>query len=184
MHFCKAKIQIGGDKNNAAVRTEFDPVSWPEIELLMMIHGDESITEVIPFVVMEQGPKDEKERLAAIYGGTAVTEAWGRRNPPEMEAPDATLQAGLVWKNPLTGQIEKTGKGGKGSGSYQTPPPPPPSGAFESRPAVEIVGNPMAGNPPLEPEPESEPEPEVDAETAFTPLEDEPAPKAASAKKR
>ena len=111
-----------------------------------MIHGEESITDVIPFVQMDQSPKAEKDRLNMIYGETTVTEVWGRRPPQEMEAPKATLVGGLVWKNPLTGQIETTGKGGKGSGSYE-PPPPPSSEAFESRPAVEIVGDPTAGTP-------------------------------------
>ena len=50
MHFCRADIAIGGDRNNIFHAGEFAPVSWPEILLLQYVHGDDAIDQVEPFV--------------------------------------------------------------------------------------------------------------------------------------
>lgn len=109
MHFCKAHIAIGDDNNNVMVRAEFDPVSWPEVEILRVVHGPEAVTEVVPFARVNQTAKDERERLAMIYGEGPCQALWGGKNPPrELEAPDVKLPAGVTWKNPLTSEVETT----------------------------------------------------------------------------
>lgn len=112
MHFCKANVAIGDDNNNIMVRSEFAPVSWPEVEILRIIHGSEAVTEVVPFARVNQTAKEERERLALIYGEGPCMQLWGGKNPPrELEAPDAKLPAGVTfsWKNPLTMAIETIG---------------------------------------------------------------------------
>jgi hypothetical protein len=186
MHFCRAKILIGGDVRNSMARSEFNPVSWPEIEVLNEVHGKGSVEDIQPFVSVKQKPKDERDRLAMIYGEEAVKAVWGGRNAPdEMEMPKAELEADLTWFNPLTGRAENTGKGGKDS--QPVPPPAPPSGGpVEARPAVEVVGQPMAGSPAEENDPFSEYEqPEEPEETAETESPDEPdEPKKSPARKK
>lgn len=107
MHFCTAKIAIGGDNRNIAIRDEFNPISWPEIEVLRLLHGDDALEDVVPFVRVNQPGKDERTRLAQIYGETPIQQCWGGRNAPsELEAPDVKLPAKVTWRNPLTGAIE------------------------------------------------------------------------------
>jgi hypothetical protein len=147
MHFCKANVQIGGDIRNVMYRNEFDPVSWPEVEILRAVHGNESVLDVEPFVAVEQRPRDERERLLFLYGEGPLRVVWGGRNAPdEMEAAGATLVADTLWFNPLSRKVENSGQ--DGSHSQPLPSETPPSGSqFETRPAVEIVGQPMAGSP-------------------------------------
>jgi hypothetical protein len=109
MHFCKANIALGGDDRNVVVRTENDPVSWPEIEILRLLHGGQSITEVQPFARVTQPGRIERERLAMLYGDEVCAHAWGGRSAPaEMDAPDVHVRGGVSWFNPLTREYEIT----------------------------------------------------------------------------
>jgi len=110
MHFCKANIALGGDDRNVVIRTEHNPVSWPEIEILRLLHGGQSITEVQPFAKVHQSARAERDRLARMYGDEVCATAWGGRSAPsEMEAPDVHLKPGVEWINPFTEQFEVTG---------------------------------------------------------------------------
>lgn len=146
MHFCTARVLIGGDTRNIMTRTEYHPVSWPEIEVIQTVHGVGSVEDVVPFVSVPQRPKAERERLASIYGDTPLQEIWGGKNAPaEMDAPQtARLPSDVIWFNPLTQMLEISGK--DGGGSRPLPPPAPsPEGPIETRPAVEVVGQPVTG---------------------------------------
>jgi hypothetical protein len=117
MHFCKASIAIGGDSRNIMTRDEFNPVSWPEFDILRLLHGDDAVADVVPFVRVSQTGRDERARLALIYGEGPLQMCWGGRNPPaELEAPGATLPDKVTWQNPITGRIE---------GELRMPVPPP-----------------------------------------------------------
>jgi hypothetical protein len=116
MHFCKAVIALGEDRNNTVVRNQFNPISWPEVEVIRALHGDASVLEIIPFVAVAQTSRAERQRLAEIYGDKACSDIWGgRAGPLEMEAPEATLKPNVTWMNPITHGIEVTG--GKGDGA-------------------------------------------------------------------
>lgn len=157
MHFCRAKVLIGGDNRNVMVRSEFNPVSWPEVQVLQEVHGTGSVEDVEPFVAVKQKAKDERERLARIYGEAPLQQIWGGRNAPdELEAPEARLVSDLLWFNPLTQQAETTGKGGKNSQPVPPQAPPPEGPSEQTRPAVEVVGQPVAGSPEEENDPYSE----------------------------
>ena len=110
MHFCRATIALGGDTGNTVHRTEYSPISWPEVEIIRAMHGDASVLEIVPFVSVPQTPRAERQRLAMIYGDEVCAHVWGgRTGPSEMEAPEATLKAGVTWINPLTFETEITG---------------------------------------------------------------------------
>jgi hypothetical protein len=108
MHFCTAMIAIANDDQQVVYRGPFEPVSWPEIEVLRTIHGDEAVRNVKPFVFVEQTMKAEKERLGLIYGGVVSEKVWvGRNAHMELDAAEMTaLDPGTPWLNPLTGAIE------------------------------------------------------------------------------
>jgi hypothetical protein len=103
MHFCTAYVRIADDKDQVVYRDEFNPVSWPEVELLRSIHGDDAVHTVIPFVRIDQNPREERARLVLRYGKPYVDECFpGRGGSIVTEAPEATIAYGRVWKNPLT----------------------------------------------------------------------------------
>jgi hypothetical protein len=142
MHFCTAHIMLGGDKDNVMARGLFNPVSWPEVSVLRVIHGDESIIDVEPFVEVKQSPRSERGRLAFIYGEQPLGMVWGGKNAPdEMEAPKVKLKAGVTWRNPLTSRTEVTTKDGS-EPVDETAPAVPPMQATETEDVVETVGDP------------------------------------------
>ncbi len=112
MHFCKAKIAIGGDNRNVFAAGPFAPVSWPEILVLQAVHGEQSIDEVEPFAIADQSPRDERDRLARKYGDAVLSEVFGGKQgkPQEMEAAGARIAPGVAWFNPVTDRVEITGK--------------------------------------------------------------------------
>ena len=62
MHFCTARIALAGDTGQIAIRDRFSPVSWPELEVIKTLHGDDALLEVQPFVKVPQPPKAERDR--------------------------------------------------------------------------------------------------------------------------
>lgn len=102
MHFCTAKISLAADLRNVVDRDAYSPISWPEVEVLRVVHGETAITEIKPFVSVQQSEKDEKTRLRLIYGDV-VEEVFPGRNPRmEMDAPGAKLpEPTPLWRNPL-----------------------------------------------------------------------------------
>jgi len=118
MHFVTAMVRLGGDLLNVVPRGEFNPVSWPEIEVLRHIHGGDSIVDVKAFVKVTQSAKDEKERLRRIYGAATVEEVFPGRNPQmELDMPGAKLpEQNVLWHNPIEvdpaahGVVEPTAK--------------------------------------------------------------------------
>jgi hypothetical protein len=107
MHFCTAFIAIANDEQQVAYRGPYDPISWPEIEVLRTLHGDEAVRNVKPFVYVEQDAKAEQQRLLLIYG-TVVTEQVFRGRKPliEMDAAEMdVLEPGTMWMNPITKEV-------------------------------------------------------------------------------
>ena len=108
MHFCTAMVMVAGDKDQIVFRDKFNPISWPEAELLRSIHGDDAVLELKPFVKVEQNPREERVRLILRYGKPYVDECFpGRGGNIITEAAEADIAYGEVWKNPLT-QLEET----------------------------------------------------------------------------
>jgi hypothetical protein len=91
MHFCTADVALANDEQQVVSRGPFNPISWPEIEVLRTIHGDEAVRNVKPFVWVEQDAKAEQQRLLNIYG-VVVTE-------------QDVLEPGTLWMNPITREV-------------------------------------------------------------------------------
>ena len=121
MHFCTATIALAGDNQQVVRRDHFQPVSWPELEVLRFLHGDDAISEVEPFAFVQQPPKEERERLQLLYGKQPVDACFGQRgvNQIEVDAAGAKIIDGVEWKNPLTNQVEVTGEDPP---EYEPPP--------------------------------------------------------------
>lgn len=107
MHFCTAYIAIANDEQQVAYRGPFDPISWPEVEVLRVIHGDEAVRNVQPFVHVEQDAKAEQQRLLLIYGTVVTDQVYRGRKPViEMDAAEMNyLKPGQMWMNPITREV-------------------------------------------------------------------------------
>jgi hypothetical protein len=114
MHFCTAKVAIAGDDQQVVHRNHYSPISWPEIEVLLVLHGDGAVGEIIPFVDVEFTAREERDRLDRIYGEDVVSKGdsnraavYPGRNPNmNMLAPSFTRAVGTRWKNPISGRME------------------------------------------------------------------------------
>jgi hypothetical protein len=119
MHFCTCVVAITEDNGNAVHRTEFNPVSWPEIEVISALHGPASVSNVIPFVLVRQPADRERDRLFNIYGPIVVQQVDtapaiypGRHPNMPLEAPDFTIRPGLKWFNPISFRMEEVAEDG------------------------------------------------------------------------
>jgi len=103
MHFCICQVRLGGDLRNVVPRGEFNPVSWPEIEVLRFLHGNDSVIDIKAIAKVTQSAKTEKERLIRIYGAATIEEVFPGRNPQmELEMPSAKLpEQSVLWHNPI-----------------------------------------------------------------------------------
>lgn len=87
---CTCSVRLGGDLRNVVHRGPTRPVTWPEIDCLMYIHGDDAVLDV---KVIDKGDTtiaEEFERLTMRYG-KAVTSALfpGKRPAMVLKAPDS-----------------------------------------------------------------------------------------------
>ena len=104
MHFATCNIALNGETNTIVARTQLRPVSWPEIEVIRYLHGDDAVRDAKPFVSVNQTARAEKERLMLIYGRVVENIYPGKNPQMELEAPKAKLppKPGL-WRNPILG---------------------------------------------------------------------------------
>lgn len=81
MDYVTAKIALGGDIGNVCYRGADNPVSWPEVAVLQLVHGEESVYDC-EFVRAEpSSAQAEKTRLALIYGEEPVNLVYPGRRP-------------------------------------------------------------------------------------------------------
>jgi len=72
IQYCTCKVNLAGQNCHTVLFTEFNPVTWPEVQVLMALHGDENVMDIMPCGVGEVWPTEEKNRLIALYGYRVV----------------------------------------------------------------------------------------------------------------
>lgn len=91
MHMVTCKIALGGDTGQIVWRQAHKPVSWPEVGVIQMLHGEESVFDVEVCAEVEATRSGEKARLAEIYGAQVLELVYPGRAPMlEMEVPGVT----------------------------------------------------------------------------------------------
>jgi hypothetical protein len=68
IHYCKCRVNLSGQNCHVVTYDEFNPVTWPEVQVLMALHGEENVMDVMPVGIGDTWPNQEKERLIAKYG--------------------------------------------------------------------------------------------------------------------
>lgn len=71
MHYCTASVNLSGQGFHIVQFYEPDPVSWPEVQVLMALHGEENVMDIKPVRVADVHPVDEKRRLLGKYAAAA-----------------------------------------------------------------------------------------------------------------
>ena len=80
IHMCKCRINLSGQNCHTVIFSEFNPVSWPEVQVLMALHGEENVMDIVPASIGEAWPGREKERLVQLYGPRVVEACFPGRN--------------------------------------------------------------------------------------------------------
>jgi hypothetical protein len=81
MHWCTGKVNLSGQNFTIIVYDESNPISWPEAQILMLLHGNDNVYEIKPCSVSDVSLIGEKERLAVKYGFKPVEQVFPGRNP-------------------------------------------------------------------------------------------------------
>jgi len=80
-HLCECFIDIAGEKTQVLWKGEPDLVPWPEIRVLLDVHGEQSVYNIRPIAL---GPREnqtrEKERLVRKYGREAVENVYAGKS--------------------------------------------------------------------------------------------------------
>ena len=72
IQYCTCKVNLAGQNCHTIIFGEHNPVTWPEVQVLMAMHGDENVMDIMPVGIGEVWPTEEKNRLASIYGSRIV----------------------------------------------------------------------------------------------------------------
>jgi hypothetical protein len=72
IQYCRCKVNLAGQNCHTVNFDEFMPVTWPEVQVLMQLHGEENVMEIAPVGIGETYPSAEKNRLIGIYGKPVV----------------------------------------------------------------------------------------------------------------
>src|SRR5215510_14066754 len=79
-------VMIAGD-NSQIVPRRADPVTWPEVQVLKFVHGEESVFDVEVVGSIERSPQEELQRLRLIYGDEPVKNLFPLARLMETEVP-------------------------------------------------------------------------------------------------
>lgn len=81
MDYVTAKISLGGDPGSVMYRGPDRPLSWPEVAILQLMHGDESVYDCEFVETQPSSAVAEKMRLISIYGIEPVELVYPGRRP-------------------------------------------------------------------------------------------------------
>lgn len=136
MHWCTANLNLSGQGFTVIWFDATNPISWPEAQVLMVVHGEENIYDIKPIAIGETTVSDEKQRLAIKYRHQPVEHVFPGRNPrmetmmpaETLELPRADQFGMIVDPNDKVSII--TGGGNGTPHPVEEPPPapkPPPA---------------------------------------------------------
>jgi hypothetical protein len=72
IQYCACKINLAGQNCHTVIYGAHNAVTWPEIQVLQTLHGDENVMDIMPIGIGETWPTEEKNRLMGIYGREVV----------------------------------------------------------------------------------------------------------------
>ncbi len=88
MDICTCKITLGGDGRQVVFRGPTNPITYPEVNLRMYMHGDRYVEDIKVIKTVETTNQAELENLRVKYGDSARAAFPGQRPRLPLEAPD------------------------------------------------------------------------------------------------
>jgi hypothetical protein len=122
IQYCRCKINLSGQNCHTVHFTEYDPVSWPEVQVLMLLHGEENVMDIVPVGIGEVYPTNEKNRLAAIYGSRPVEACF----PGRSFRMEYMMTEDIDLPFYVDGRMAKPGQHPQEPAPMPDPPPQPP----------------------------------------------------------
>ena len=80
VQYCRCRINLAGQNCHTIILNEYNPVTWPEVQILMQLHGEENVMDIAPVGIGEVWPSNEKTRLVNRYGVRVVEACFPGRN--------------------------------------------------------------------------------------------------------
>jgi hypothetical protein len=80
-HYCTCRINLSGQNCHIITYDQHNAVSWPEVQVLMALHGDENVMDIMPISIGEVWVGQEKDRLIGLYGRRVVEACFPGRTP-------------------------------------------------------------------------------------------------------
>jgi len=80
-HLLRCMIALGGDKDNIVYRDRSRPIVFPELSILMTLHGDDAVSDVHVVGTWEATNEEVLQRIRLIYGEEAVAAAYHGPRP-------------------------------------------------------------------------------------------------------
>ena len=87
MHWCTCRINLSGQNLHIIVIGAHSPVTWPEVQVLSLLHGEDNLYDIKPCAISDVNPADEKRRLWAKYGNIVERVFPGRVFRMELQMP-------------------------------------------------------------------------------------------------
>lgn len=88
MDICTCMITLAGDSRTKVFRGPNNPMTYPEVNLMMFMHGDRYVTDIKVIRETEMDNATELDRLRVKYGSVAYEAFPGQRPKLPFEAPD------------------------------------------------------------------------------------------------
>lgn len=63
----RCEIALGGDRGNTVVRGRFNPITYPELQLMQYIHGEDAVWDVHVVGTCDMSNEEMGQRLKIIY---------------------------------------------------------------------------------------------------------------------
>jgi hypothetical protein len=80
-HLCECFIDVAGEKLNVVWKGAPDLVPWPEIRVLLEVHGEQSVYDIKPVALgPRESPLREKDRLVQKYGRDEVEKVYAGKS--------------------------------------------------------------------------------------------------------
>ena len=88
MDICTCMITLAGDARQKIYRGPTNPMSYPEVNLMMFMHGDRYVEDIKVIQTVETTNQAELENIRVKYGAVAREAFPGQRPRLPLEAPD------------------------------------------------------------------------------------------------
>lgn len=121
---CTCQVSLSEDTRQVVFRGPTRPVTWPEIDVLLYLHGPDAVSDITVIDTKETTVPEEFERLQLRYGAAAVAQLFpGKRPAMQLEAPPDVPRAPGAEPEPEPAPKKAPGRPRKSTAKAAEPDP-------------------------------------------------------------